>query len=286
MPTSPPILIDTSQLPPAVDARFAIDCRLDYELDGSCDFVFMIHVADRPDQRRIDEHLEVSPATSTRLHIDSAGNRVMRLQANAGRLALFYRATVERNVAMPDLLAQEAAIHDLPDDVLPHLLPTRYCESDLLSLDAQQLFGAIPPGYARVQAISDWIGANVEYRIGSTVSTTTAGDVFAQRAGVCRDFSHLAITFCRALNIPARLVCGYSPFETPPPDFHAVFEAFVGGRWVMFDPTGLAPVQSLIRIATGRDAKDVAFATIFGPARMTSMSPQIAQIQVPLPNNA
>ena len=170
--------------------------------------------------------------------------------------------------------------------MLPHLLPTRYCESDLLSLDAQQLFGAMPPGHARVQSISDWIGANVEYRIGSTVSTTTAGDVFAQRAGVCRDFSHLAITFCRALNIPARLVCGYSPFETPPPDFHAVFEAFVGGRWVMFDPTGLAPVQSLIRIATGRDAKDVAFATIFGPARMTSMSPQIAQIQVPLPNNA
>ena len=166
MPTSPPILIDTSQLPPAVDARFAIDCRLDYELDGSCDFVFMIHVADGPDQRRIDEHLEVLPATSTRLHIDTAGNRVMRLQANAGQLALFYRATVERTVATPDLLAQEAAIHDLPDDVLPHLLPTRYCESDLLSLDAQQLFGAIPPGYARVQAISDWIGANVEYRIG------------------------------------------------------------------------------------------------------------------------
>ena len=263
--------------------RFAIDCRLAYELDAACDFIFMIHVADTPEQRLVEERLELTPNIASRLHFDVSGNRVMRLQAPAGALTLNYRASVDR-VPMPaDLAAQEMRVNDLPDDVLPHLLPTRYCESDLLSADAQALFGQLPPGHSRVQAVSDWIGKNIEYKIGSTVATTTARDVFMQRAGVCRDFAHLAITFCRALNIPARLVCGYSPFETPPPDFHAVFEAFIGGRWVMFDPTGLAPVASLIRVATGRDAKDVAFATIFGPARMTSMSPEIERIQAAAP---
>ena len=256
-------------------ARYAIDCQLAYELDAVCDFVFMIHVADGPDQRRISEHLEITPPIASRLHPDVSGNRVLRLQAPAGVLKLSYTAIVEREGLLVDRAAKEVPVNELPDEVLPHLLPTRYCESDLLSKVAQAQFGSLAPGLSRVQAISDWIGTNIEYRIGSTIATTTARDVFMQRAGVCRDFAHLAITFCRALNIPARLVCGYSPFETPPPDFHAVFEAFVGGRWVMFDPTGMAPVESLIRIATGRDAKDVAFATIFGPARMTSMSPEI-----------
>ena len=104
------------------------------------------------------------------------------------------------------------------------------------------------------------------------------GAVFEQRVGVCRDFAHLGITFCRALNIPARLVCGYAPFDEPPPDFHAVFEAFVGGRWVLFDPTGMSPLASFVRIACGRDAKDVAFATIYGPARMVSMAPCIEPV--------
>ena len=99
--------------------------------------------------------------------------------------------------------------------------------------------------------------------------------MFVQRAGVCRDFAHLAVTFCRALNIPARLVCGYARFPEPPPDFHAIFEAWLGGRWVLFDPTGMAPVEHVVRVATGRDAKDVAFATIFGPARMVAMSPEV-----------
>ena len=137
------------------------------------------------------------------------------------------------------------------------------------------LFGAVPAGRARVQAIVDWIYTNIDYQIGSSQATTTAMQVFVQRAGVCRDFAHLAVTFCRALNIPARLVVGYARFQAPPPDFHAVFEAYLGGRWVMFDATRMSPVDELVRIATGRDAKDVAFATIFGPATMTLMSPLI-----------
>ena len=114
--------------------------------------------------------------------------------------------------------------------------------------------------------------------IGSTNATTTARDVFVQGSGVCRDFAHLSIAFCRALNIPARLVCGYCIFPEPPPDFHAIFEAYLGGHWVRFDPTGMAPVEHVVRVAAGRDAKDVAFATIYGPARMTSMSPEISRV--------
>ena len=170
----------------------------------------------------------------------------------------------------------ESPIAELPDNILHNLMPTRYCESDLLSRTAQKLFGDHAPGFARVQAISDWLFDNIDYQVGTTVNTTTASDVFLQRAGVCRDFAHLGITFCRALNIPARLVVGYAPFKEPPPDFHAVFEAWLGGRWVLFDGTRMSPVAELVRIATGRDAKDVAFATIFGPATMRRMNPCIS----------
>jgi transglutaminase-like putative cysteine protease len=169
----------------------------------------------------------------------------------------------------------EWPVQDLPDDTLAHLLPTRYCESYLLSGAAQKLFGSLPMGLSWVQNIIDWIHQNIEYRLGSSTSITTARDVFVQRAGVCRDFAHLGVTFCCALNIPARLVCGYVKFDEPPPDFHAVFEAFVGGRWHLFDPTRLASLDALVRIAIGRDAKDVAFATIFGPALFVAVSPCI-----------
>ena len=122
-------------------------------------------------------------------------------------------------------------------------MPTRYCESDRLASAAGKLFGEAPAGYARVKTVSDWIHDNVEYRTGSTGTTTTACDVFLQRAGVCRDFAHLGVTLCRSLNIPARMAVGYARFDSPPPDFHAVFEAFVGHRWELFDPTGMTDPQ-------------------------------------------
>jgi transglutaminase-like putative cysteine protease len=254
---------------------YAIDCRLNYELDGPCDFVYMVHVARHPDQRIAREQLTLTPGVESRLHIDGLGNRVLRLHAPQGPFSLRYEADVERFERPRRTSAREMTIDELPDDVLPHLLPTRYCESDLLGGAALKTFGDVPPGYGRVQAICDWIHEHVEYRVGSTLSTTTSRDVFVQRAGVCRDFAQLGITFCRALNIPARLVCGYVRFEDPPPDFHAVFEAFLDGEWVLFDPTRMAPIESLLRVATGRDAKDVAFATIFGPARMTDIQPDV-----------
>ena len=259
-------------------ARMQIDCKLDYQIDGPSEFVFLIHASNAPNQFLVEESLMVEP-TSTRYRTycdDRSGNRFLRLQAETGPLRVAYRATVDRLVEPEDRNAPEVPIHDLPDNVLRFLMPTRYCESDQLGFAAQKLFGNLPRGFSRVRAIADWVHNNIEYKLGASNAMTTARDVFVQRAGVCRDFAHLSITFCRALNIPARIVCGYCPFAEPPPDFHAIFEAYLGGRWVRFDATGMAPVEHVVRVAAGRDAKDVAFATIYGPARMTSMSPDIA----------
>jgi transglutaminase-like putative cysteine protease len=262
---------------PTASVRLQIDCGLAYQLEGDCEFVFLIHVALDRSQSLVEETLHIEPPLPYRSYTDEhSGNRFMRLSAGAGSLTVSYHAVVDRLIDTVDLNAQEVAVRDMPDDVLRFVLPTRYCESDLLGQVAQLMFGALPRGHARVRAICDWVHDNVSYRIGSSNATTTARDVFLQRAGVCRDFAHLAVTFCRALNIPARLVSAYAHFDEPPPDFHAIFEAYLGGRWVLFDPSGMVPVHEVARLATGRDAKDVAFATIFGPARMVSISPELA----------
>jgi len=275
--------------------RIAIDSVLEYDVQATSEFVFLIHVADMPGQLLIEESLVIEPRMPFRCYTDAAtGNRVLRLQAAAGSFKVVYRAIVDRTVEPMAPDTPEVAVHHIPADVLHYLTPTRFCESDELSAQAQALFSACAPGLQRVQAISDWVRNNIAYCIGSSDASTSAADVFTRRAGVCRDFAHLAIALCKALNIPARMVSGYAVFAEPPPDFHAVFEAYVGGRWVMFDPTGMTPIEQVVRIATGRDAKDVAFATIFGPARMTSMFPdamlmrdmQTASPQEPLARQA
>jgi transglutaminase-like putative cysteine protease len=183
-------------------------------------------------------------------------------------LSVNYHAQVELHHAPVPLHLEEAAVTAVPDDVMRYLMPSRYCESDIMSRAAQQLFGHLSPGLSRVRAIESWIHDSIHYLPGFSNSTTTAQEVFVQRAGVCRDFAHLGITLCRALNIPARLVVGYVYFDEPPQDFHAVFEAWLDGRWVLFDATRMAPNDRLVRVGTGRDAKDVAFATIFGNVQM------------------
>jgi transglutaminase-like putative cysteine protease len=199
---------------------------------------------------------------------ERSGNRFFRLDAPRGQLSVNYHAQVELHHAKVPLHLDEMPVTAQPDDVLHYLMPSRYCESDSMRRIAQQLFGHLPPGMGRVRAVESWIHESIEYQPGFTQATTTAQDVFVQRVGVCRDFAHLGITLCRALNIPARLVVGYVHFAEPPQDFHAVFEAWLDGRWVLFDATGMAPIDRLVRIGTGRDAKDVAFATIFGDVKM------------------
>ncbi|CAM3333227.1 transglutaminase family protein [Polaromonas hydrogenivorans] len=284
-PQSGALPVSNAMQPPNSN-RLQIDCTLDYVIDGPAEFVFLIHVAQGMGQTLVQENLQLHPPVPFHTFSDDrSGNRFLRLQAQAGPFKVVYRALVDRLIEPDNLNAPEVPVHDIPDDVLHFLMPTRYCESDHLGPNAAELFGRLPQGYSRVQAICEWVRGNIEYRIGSTTATTTARDVFMQRAGVCRDFAHLAVTFCRALNIPARLVSGYATFDEPPPDFHAIFEAYLGGRWVLFDPTAMSPLDQVVRLASGRDAKDVAFATIFGPARMTSMSPEVLLVNHNGPGN-
>lgn len=282
-PTAPPVNAANTLRAIAPDAprgkTFEIDCQLAYQVNGPSDFLFQIHALNGMDQQVVSESLVVTPNVPLHIYADpTIGHRFLRLHADAGPLSLHYQAQVRRTPVPVDPDAAEVPIAQLPDELMHNLNPTRYCESDHLGQAAQKIFADLPHGYARVQGVVDWIHANIEYRVGSSQATTTARDVFVNRAGVCRDFAHLGVTFCRALNIPARLVVGYANFDEPPPDFHAVLEAYIGGRWVMFDATQMSPVDELVRIATGRDAKDVAFATIFGPATMTAMSPLIKAI--------
>jgi len=157
--------------------------------------------------------------------------------------------------------------------VLPYLYPSRYCESDLLTSFAMTRFGSLWQGYGRVQAICDWVAQNVKFTSGSSNGATTAMQTLADGRGVCRDFAHLMIALCRALNIPARFATGLDFGADPalgPPDFHAYVEAYVGGRWYLFDPSNTAIPMGLVRLTSGRDASDCAYASIFGSVTPTT----------------
>ena len=246
-----------------------IDLLLDYEVTHPAHFLFHIESAFHASHNIIEERLSITPSMKVRTFCDERnGNRFVRLDAAKGLLSLNYRAKIELNTVPLPRHLDEAPVTSVPDDVLRYLMPSRYCESDIMSRAAQQIFGHLPQGLSRVRAVEEWLHASIYYMPGFSNSTTTAQEVFVQRAGVCRDFAHLGITLCRALNIPARLVVGYVYFNEPPQDFHAVFEAWLDNQWVLFDGTKMAPIDRLVRVGTGRDAKDVAFATIFGGVRM------------------
>lgn len=247
-----------------------VETLLEYQVRSPTHFCLNIEAAQWPTQKILSEKLSISSGVRPHGYSDPrSGNRFLRFDAEPGLLRVDYKAEVEVHTPPPDTSLSERRVADVPDDIIPYLLATRYCESDVLCNEVVRMFGHLPSGYARVKAIADWIRHEITYRPGSTHSNTTAGEVLAQRAGVCRDFAHLGITFCRALNIPARMVVGYVWFDEPPQDFHALFEAWLDGHWVMFDPTGMAPVERLVRIGTGRDAKDVAFSTMFGQVMLT-----------------
>ena len=246
-----------------------VDLLLDYEVTHPAHFLFHIETAFHDSNRVLEERLTITPSMKLRTFCDErSGNRFVRLDAPKGVLSINYRASIELVGTSIPLHLEEAAVTSVPDDVLRYLMPSRYCESDVMSRVAQQLFGHLSPGLSRVRAVESWIHESILYLPGFSNSTTTAQEVFVQRAGVCRDFAHLGITLCRALNIPARLVVGYVHFAEPPQDFHAVFEAWLDNQWVIFDGTKMAPIDRLVRVGTGRDAKDVAFATIFGGVQM------------------
>jgi transglutaminase-like putative cysteine protease len=257
--------------------------QLKYWLGTPADFIFSILPARTPHQRVLSESVTIDPAARWREETEPMfGNRLLRFSAPPGDLTLQYTATVEVDhfIAQPERI-DEVPVPDLPPEVLPYLWPSRYCESDRLAPTAIREFGNLRKGYGRVAAVCEWVHDYVQFKIGTTISNTSACDTFLQRVGVCRDIAHLAITLIRALNIPARFVTGHDFGEDPtlgPPDFHAYVEAFLGDRWYLFDPAQLVPRTGLVRLATGRDAADTAFATMFGAVQYRSMTTGIQVI--------
>jgi len=250
-----------------------VACELRYRVTAPTSFLFNVAVANTTHQAVRQEHFTIVPhAEYTVENVGEEGNRVVRLQAKVGDFSLQYQATVtlEPEVDDPPTI-MEAEHPELPSEVLPYLNPSRYCESDRLLRLAGKEFGEIAPGYSRVAAICDWTHARLDYVAGSTDARSSACDVLVQRAGVCRDFAHVALTLCRALSIPARYVSGYA-VGLNPPDFHGFFEAYLGTRWYLFDATRMAPRDGLVRIGTGRDASDAAFATVIGAATLKDMT--------------
>lgn len=251
--------------------RLEFVIELDYEvLSPFCDFVFALQAAHTPRQRVLREVLRLEPELAAAEGL-MGSNRCLRVSAPTGPFKLRYDAVVEIDArfAAPSAVG-EVPVAQLPAEALPYVLPSRYCESDRLYRFANREFGSLPPGYARVQAIRNWVLDHVSFTSNSSTATTTAEDVLINRAGVCRDFAHVMIALCRALNIPARFATGIDYGADPamgPTDFHAYVEVYLAGGWYIFDPSGAAVPMGFVRLATGRDAADVAFATIFGTVR-------------------
>ncbi|MGA8027128.1 MAG: transglutaminase family protein [Bryobacteraceae bacterium] len=223
-----------------------------------------------PDQTRIEPDVKIDE------YIDSFGNKCSRFLAQPGALRL-WNSTLIEDSGLPDpqnFSAREVPVEELPVETLRFLLASRYCEVDLLSNTAAELFGSVPTGWQRVQAICDWVHQKVTFGYSFARPTKTALDVYTERLGVCRDFQHLAITFCRCLNIPARYATGYlGDIGVPPPDapmdFSAWFEAYLEDRWWVFDARFNQARIGRVLMAVGRDAADVALTTSFGSTRLT-----------------
>ena len=254
---------------------YDIDCELNYEVFTPSTFIFKIEAAHVLEQFIGNESLMLSPVLPVGRHTDGMGNRTLRVNVLPGSLSIRYMASVTLQQAPVPQALRETEVAELPLDVLPFLTGSRYVESELIFQDAVRWIGTFDRGYARVARICQWVRDNVKYEIGTSLPYGTTRDVLATRTGVCRDYAHVAIALCRALNIPARFVVGHVLWETPPPDFHALFEAWLDGRWVLFDPTEMAKPGDVIRIGTGFDAADLPFASIFGAAQMTRMNPLV-----------
>ena len=253
-----------------VRLRYSVQLR--YEVEADAAFHLNVHAAKTTRQIVLEEQFVVAPAQHWWVDVDPVTrNRIASFNAPRGSLVVDYEAVVDiehRIVDPADIVAEGPAA--LPVETLPFMRPSRYCQADLVQQSAWDNFGQLPRGYAQVRAVRDWVRERLRFKVGTSISTTSVLDTLRDGVGVCRDFAHTMIAYCRALNYPARIVTAVDYGADPalgPPDFHAYVEIFVGGSWYIFDPTGISPVTGLIRIGTGRDAADVSFATLFGPVR-------------------
>ncbi|MEO7744116.1 MAG: transglutaminase family protein [Usitatibacter sp.] len=254
--------------------RFDLSITLDYDVLSPSDFVFIIQPTTTPYQRVTWERLVTEPQLNLEEDIHGTpANRHLRVHSEPGSFRLRYDAIVDvvHHFALPADL-REVPIAELPASVLQYIYPSRYCQSDRLMDVARSEFGWMEPGYARVEAIRQWVETRTRFQIGSSHPGTSALETYQCATGVCRDFAHLMISICRALNIPARLATAIDYGADPsmgPTDFHCYVETYLGDRWYLFDPSGISPRMGLLRIGTGRDASEVAFATIFGTVQWT-----------------
>ena len=246
--------------------RFQISSNLEYQILSQSTLVLNVHALRTPSQTVIEELFLTEPYVKAEELFSTYGeNRFIRIEVPEGtHLKVTYNAVVDNEIKF----INSGDLNDIPvvqldTSILTYLNPSRYCQSDKLYRLANNKFGSIDHAFEKVTALTEWIHRNVEYLSGSTNSQTSAYDTVTEQAGVCRDFAHLGIALCRALTIPARYFTGYS-YKLSPPDFHACFEAYIGGYWVIFDATKLSPLNGLIKIASGRDAADAAIASLFG----------------------
>lgn len=235
------------------------------------------------------DHLVVSPNVNVQPYRDAFGNWCSRIEALTGRTKISTSAII-RSAGIPEpiaLAAKQHPIWELPQETLVFLLASRYCETELLTEFAWKQFSNTPPGWARVQAICDFVHTHIHFDYTQARSTRTAVEAYRERVGVCRDFAHLAITFCRCMNIPARYCTGYLgdigiPPSSAPMDFAGWFEAFLGGLWYTFDPRNNSARIGRILIARGRDAVDVAISTTFGPNTLASFTVICEEVPNPM----
>jgi transglutaminase-like putative cysteine protease len=257
--------------------RLGYDIQFDFP--GITPMVALLHVHPSRERDLVEpDLLHIDPKTEATEYIDGFGNRCTRFVAQAGPLQLS-NSTLIADSGLPDEVnehAREVPVGDVPNEYLCYLLNSRYCEVDRFSNIAFELFGHVSRGWARVQAICDWVHGKVTFSYPHARPTKSALDVYTERIGVCRDFQHLAITFCRAMNIPARYATGYLgdigvPYAGPM-DFSAWFEVYLEGRWWTFDARHNTPRIGRVLMAVGRDASDVAITTSFGQANLTYFS--------------
>ncbi len=249
--------------------RFLVQSSLYYYASGPSSLLCSISCARTPGQKVIRESITTSPElVRSDFRIGHERNRFTRFEIGVcGDLAIHYLASVRAVPGtMPLADADGDKLSHIDAAVIPYLFPSRYAPSDRLRAAAMDLFGGIRGALNQVLAIEEWLFKNLYYAFGSSIEQSCARDTFELRTGVCRDFAHLGISFCRALSIPARYVTVYA-YQLLPQDFHAVFEVYVKGVWYLVDGTRKAPLNGMIRISTGRDASDSAVASLFGGIR-------------------
>jgi transglutaminase-like putative cysteine protease len=257
--------------------KVRVGCEFVYRSAGETPSVWQVRA--RPEERVVSERWTTDPEVPVSRYTDSFGNLCDRLTLPAGSLTIRYEALVQvRSGTDPvNTEAAQIPVDQLPDEAMLFLLPSRFCLSDLLFDDAWKLFGDTAPGWARVQAVCDWVHDHTSFRYGGSHAFTTSVETFQCGEGVCRDFAQLAVAFCRSLNIPARYVFGYLPdIGVPPPhspmDFCAWMEVYLGDRWWTFDPRNNVPRTGRVLIGRGRDAADVAMVTTYGAPMLESMT--------------